>query len=133
MPNLWYESCRRDKMRIRCAGLLVFLGVAVLGSAADDAKRWWEHIRFLASDEMKGRETGSPEHPRAAEYIASQFQALGLEPAGTSGFLQNVPFLVRTVQEEGSSLAIVRGGKREPVTLGDEAYFSMRIEHAPEI
>lgn len=120
-------------MRISCAGLLVFLGVAAAGGAADDAARWWEHIRFLASDDMRGRETGSPEHRLAAEYVASQFKALGLAPGGTSGFLQNVPFLVRTVQEESSSLAIVRGGKREAVTLGDEAYFSMRIEHGPEI
>jgi hypothetical protein len=120
-------------MRIPCAALLLAVTFAARGEPADDGQKWWEHIRFLAADDMRGRETGSPEHRRAAEYVASQLQALGLSPGAGSGFLQNVPFLVRTVEEESSSLAIVRGGTREPVTLGEEAYFSMRIEHAPEI
>jgi adenosine deaminase len=99
----------------------------------DDGTRWWGHVQYLASDEMKGRETGTPEHRRAAEYVAEQFEAAGLAPAGENGFLQPVPFKVRRVEEEKSNLEIVRDGKREPVTLGDEAYFSMRIEHAPEL
>ena len=120
-------------MRIPCAALLLAVTFAARGEPADDGQKWWEHIRFLAADDMRGRETGSPEHRRAAEYVASQLQALGLSPGAGSGFLQNVPFLVRTVEEESSGLAIVRGGTREPVTLGEEAYFSMRSEHAPEI
>lgn len=120
-------------MKNRCAGLLVLLAIAPTGSRADDAQKWWEHVRFLAADEMRGRETGSAEHRRAAEYVAQKLEAQGLAPGGTAGFLQNVPFLVRTVEEESSSLAILRGGKREPVTLGEEAFFSMRIEHAPSI
>ena len=119
------ESLRRLLVLSRLAAAVEVVG--------DDAQKWWEHVRFLATDEMRGRETGSAEHRRAAEYVAAQFEARGLAPGGTAGFLQNVPFLVRTVQEESSSLAILRDGKREPVTLGDEAYFSMRIEHAPEI
>ncbi len=120
-------------MKIRCAWLLVLLATLSTVAFPDDAQKWWEHIRFLATDEMRGRETGSPEHRRAAEYVAGKLEAQGLAPGGTAGFLQNVPFLVRTVQEESSSLAILRDGKREPVTLGDEAFFSMRIEHAPEL
>jgi hypothetical protein len=130
---LWYEKSRRNVMRNPCARLLLILAVASTGAGADDAQRWWEHVRFLAADEMRGRETGSAEHRRAAEYVAGQLEALGLAPGGTSGFLQKVPFFVRTVQEESSSLAIVRDARREAVALGDEAFFSMRIEHAPEI
>jgi hypothetical protein len=122
-----------ELMKNRCAGFLVLLVMASTGARGDDAQKWWEHVRFLAADEMHGRETGSPEHRLAAEYVAGKLEALGLAPGGTTGFLQKVPFFVRTVQEESSSLAIVRDGKREPVTLGDEAFFSMRIEHAPEI
>ena len=57
-------------MKNRCTGLLVLLAIAPTGSWANDAQKWWEHIRFLATDEMRGRETGSPEHRRAAEYVA---------------------------------------------------------------
>ncbi len=40
------------------------------------------HIEFLASDEMKGRLTGSAEEAKAANYIADYFKAYGLDPAG---------------------------------------------------
>jgi hypothetical protein len=114
--------------------LLILFTLAIAGPArADDAETWWAHIRFLASDEMRGRETGSPEHRRAAEYIARQFEAQGLAQAGESGYLQAVPFKVRRVDEERSSLAIVKSGKSQPVKLGDEAFFSMRIEHPPRV
>src|SRR5690349_2527927 len=39
-----------------------------------------QHIKFLASDELKGRGDGSPELERAADYIAEQFKRAGLHP-----------------------------------------------------
>ena len=48
-----------------------------------------EHLRFLSSDELKGRHALSPEIAMAEEYIASQFQRAGLKPmAGLSGYRQ---------------------------------------------
>ena len=44
--------------------------------------RYLEHVKFLASDELKGRGDGSPELDKAAEYIASQFRLWGLRPMG---------------------------------------------------
>jgi Peptidase family M28/PDZ domain/PA domain len=44
--------------------------------------RYFEHVKYLASDEMKGRGDGSPELDRAADYIASQFRLWGLRPMG---------------------------------------------------
>ena len=46
------------------------------------ASRYLEHVKFLASDEMKGRGDGSPELDKAADYIASQFRLWGLRPMG---------------------------------------------------
>jgi Peptidase family M28/PDZ domain/PA domain len=46
------------------------------------AARYFEHVKFLSSDEMKGRGDGSPELDKAADYIASQFRTLGLRPMG---------------------------------------------------
>lgn len=43
------------------------------------------HIRFLASDELKGRNNGTPEGLRAAQYVADEFAAIGLRPAGVGG------------------------------------------------
>lgn len=38
------------------------------------------HVRYLASPELKGRATGSPELEKAARYIANQFRSFGLHP-----------------------------------------------------
>src|SRR5438876_114998 len=46
------------------------------------AARYLEHVKFLASDELKGRGDGSPELDKAADYIASQFRLWGLRPMG---------------------------------------------------
>lgn len=47
--------------------------------SADDIT---SHITFLAGDELKGREAGSPEEAKAANYIADFFRDYNLEPAG---------------------------------------------------
>ncbi|MEQ9438116.1 MAG: M28 family peptidase [Cyclobacteriaceae bacterium] len=50
------------------------------------------HIRFLASDALKGRDTGSPELNIAAQYLASYFQSYGLQPLdSTHSYFQPVP------------------------------------------
>src|ERR1700722_3943908 len=50
-------------------------------------------MRFLSDDRLEGRRTGSRGHEIAAQYIASRFEAMGLEPAGDKGsYFQEVPF-----------------------------------------
>jgi len=52
-------------------------------------KALMEHVRFLASPELQGRGLGSEGAERAAQYIADQFKAIGLQPGGDDGsFLQ---------------------------------------------
>lgn len=65
------------------------------------------HVRYLASDEMRGRMTGSPESARAAEYIAGALAEAGVRPAGEGGsFLEPVP-IVRLVMRALPALEIV--------------------------
>ena len=120
---------------LAAAALLLALLTAVSVASADDtAARWWAHVSFLASDAMNGRDTGSPEHQKAAEYIAAEFKRAGLKPGGTNGYFQPVAFRSRRIAEARSSLALLRSnGTVEPVVLGDEATFSMRIEPAPSV
>ncbi len=59
------------------------------------------HIFFLASDYLNGRVGPSAEYEIAAQYVASQFAAAGLEPAitaddGTKSYMQGVPFTKTT-------------------------------------
>ena len=49
------------------------------------------HLTFLASDEMRGRGTGSPEIAIAANYIAAQFKLMGVKTLpGSSTYFQEV-------------------------------------------
>ena len=50
------------------------------------------HIRFLSSDYLAGRDTGSDGYEIAANYVAAQMRLLGLEPAGDDGsYFAEVP------------------------------------------
>jgi hypothetical protein len=112
---------------------LFFIAFAAFAasSGGSSGKRWWSHVEFLASDRLAGRATGSNEYLQAAHYVAAQFAALHLEPAGTSGFYQTVPFRVKTIDESHSSLAIVRGPETLPLKLGPDAAFSLIGDCAP--
>jgi Zn-dependent M28 family amino/carboxypeptidase len=106
---------------------------AVGGGAPTAGDSWWSHVETLADDGMEGRNTGSPGHKRAAEYVASVFQTAGLEPAGTNGFIQPVAFKTRRIVESGSSLALVRDARIEALTLGEDANISLRSDAAASI
>ena len=57
-------------------------------------------LRYLASDELKGRGFGRPELDIAADYIADQFKKAGAQPIpGTGSYFQ--PFDAESVQAEG--------------------------------
>ncbi|HEY8714533.1 MAG TPA: M28 family metallopeptidase, partial [Candidatus Acidoferrum sp.] len=70
--------------------------------------------RFLADDALEGRGTGTRGYDLAAKYMASQFESLGLEPAGDHGtYFQNVPLRSMKPDESKTSFTINRGGKQE--------------------
>ena len=43
------------------------------------------HVKFLASEELKGRGLGTKELDKAAQYISDQFKTAGLNPGGNDG------------------------------------------------
>src|SRR5262245_4150047 len=111
------------------------LCVSVLNNAAQDKShsKWWSHVAALANDGMEGRNTGSAAHKRAAEYVAEQFRKAGLEAAGISGYIQPVNFKTRRIIETQSSLALIKDGNTEPLTLGEDANIGMRVEPASSL
>ncbi len=54
-------------------------------AALFDPDAYLAHIKYLADDKLEGRQPGTPGIELAAEYIAKQFQAAGLKPAGDDG------------------------------------------------
>jgi len=53
-------------------------------------------LRFLASDEMRGRRTGTPYNNIAARYIAETFRQYGVQPAAGNDYFQVIPFVIKT-------------------------------------
>ena len=47
----------------------------------------YEHVKYLASDELEGRMTGSPGVRKAGDYIAARFKEAGLEPLGGQRYI----------------------------------------------
>jgi aminopeptidase YwaD len=56
--------------------------IAACAFAADiNPKTYLADVTYLASPELKGRATGSPELEKAAEFISARFKSFGLTPA----------------------------------------------------
>jgi Peptidase family M28 len=98
-----------------------------------DGQRWWSHVAVLADDRFEGRNTGTPGHLKAAQYIAAEFARSGLKPAGTDGFLQPVNLISRAIDEDHSSIALTTENHTESLTLGRDAIISLRVDPAPSV
>lgn len=57
-------------------------------------KQLKKHVSFLASDEMKGRLTGSPEEKKAAAYFEKEFKKLKLKPLQKNNYKQSFAYKV---------------------------------------
>jgi Zn-dependent M28 family amino/carboxypeptidase len=93
-----------------------------------DGKSWFDHVKVIADDSMEGRETGSLGLRKAEAYVVEQLKSAGLEPAGTDGYYQNVRFVQRQIDEKNSYAFLSVNGQANPIALGDDAYFSTRVE-----
>lgn len=63
-------------------------------------------LNYLAADEREGRLTGTRGYDESAQYVADQFAAIGLEPGGTDGWLQQVLFITRMIDIEHSGVTL---------------------------
>jgi len=93
---------------------------------AVDSTVFRAHIDFLASDALEGRGTATRGGDLAAKYIASQFQRLGLQPAGDGGtYNHQVPIIALTPDP---TLAVVGPDSAKLAYRDDYVLWSMRNE-----
>src|SRR5215471_20079243 len=111
-------------MRLRLLAILSVTAVVLAGLAARESGMPNEvqsvlrsfskpalraHMQFLADDLLEGRGTGTRGQEIAARYVATEFAAAGLEPAGVKGsYLQPVPLREIQVERDACDVAIVR-------------------------
>lgn len=88
-------------------------------SAITPQELYW-HIRYLASDDLKGRFTGTPEAREAARYIADEFRSYGVKPLGDavgSSYFQTFPFIAGVKLGEKNHLSSNMAGRTRQWTL----------------
>ncbi|MGZ4810525.1 MAG: M28 family peptidase [Thermoanaerobaculia bacterium] len=81
------------------------------------------HDKFLAGDLLEGRGPGTRGDDLAMQYIAAQFEAAGLEPAGDNGtYYQKVPLVGITSNPDKTSIAFSKNGANVvgPLKFRDE-------------
>jgi hypothetical protein len=82
-------------------------------------------IATIAADSMRGRDTPSEGLDRTAQWIADQYAAFGLEPAGEDGtFFQRYPFPLRALDTTGVHFGTVVNGENVMLVFGEDYYVS---------
>src|SRR5580658_4434219 len=78
-------------MRLRIGFLTALLIALTAGlfAANISSDEYLGIIKFLASPEMRGRATGSPELEKAAAYIRDQFRGMKLKPVSGDSYFQD--------------------------------------------
>ena len=111
------------KARRLAAGVAV---LAIAGFAARhsteelDATRYLAHVKFLASEAMRGRASGSPELEKAAAYIARQFKSAGLQSLDGNSYLEAFPVTTNAQLGSGNRFEFTEGGKPTALKFEDD-------------
>ncbi len=86
-----------------------------------DPQRYLAHVKYLASPDMKGRGSGTPELNKAADYIARQFKAAGLKPIDGKSYYQTFNVTSSARLGKRNQLSYMLGDKK---TSAKSAQFS---------
>ena len=113
--------------RLATASLFAFLPATACAQSSDEAfipdipsENIEAHIRFLAHDAMAGRASGSNGYAIAANYVASQYRLIGLEPAGDNGgYFAEVPMQIVTPVADAGTLVIGEGENAVELVNGE--------------
>ena len=83
-------------------------------------------MEFLASDDLEGREAGTPGFDLAADYVAAEFAEIGLKPAGDAGsYMQTITFLRSVRAPEGRLMEVTNTATGAPVPFTENVDYAM--------
>jgi Zn-dependent M28 family amino/carboxypeptidase len=114
---------KRIVISLAAAGVAACLTVGAFAEpqAKVEAAKIREYVKKLAGDEFEGRGTGQKGGDAAAEWIAKQFAAFGLKPAGDKGtFFQEVPMVGVKTRGESTFAFAPANGAEIPLKYADE-------------
>jgi hypothetical protein len=85
-----------------------------------DPKLYLDDVKYLASPELKGRATGSPELETAARFLAAKYREFGVKPADGKSYLQSFPVTTSA-----------RPGPRNRFSFTGKGRWSSRVTASP--
>lgn len=94
----------------------LFLIASLASAATIDPAAYQAHVRYLASDALKGRATGSPELEKAAQYIQRQFASFGVKPVPGSGYQQEFTAKIGARLDRNNRLQATLNGRTTALT-----------------
>ncbi len=105
-------------MRARTVLLMLVAGGLIAANVSSN--EYLGIIKYLASPEMRGRGTGSPELEKAAAYLRDQYRGMNLKPLAGDSYYQD--FDVTTTARLGAhnSVAYNAGNKPESLRFQEE-------------
>jgi hypothetical protein len=98
---------------------LLAAGIAFAADSADPA-RYISDIKALTTPQMEGRGAGTKGIVRAADLIEARYRSLGLQPAGTKGFLQPFTVITGAALKGTNRLALENGTFKQELKLNQE-------------
>jgi hypothetical protein len=104
----------------RAARWILLACPLALNAANVNPQAYLDDVRYLASPELKGRATGSPELEKAASYIASQFQSFGLKPADGKNFEVAFPVTLGATLGANNGFNYGDAGQKGALKLGQD-------------
>lgn len=87
--------------------LVVLVSISAIAQTRPDSLE--SYVRFLSSDKLEGRLTGTPQAAEAAQWIAGKFKEYGLKPLFPNYF-QKYDFNLKAILGKNNSMAFVIGG-----------------------
>jgi hypothetical protein len=81
-------------------------------------------VRFIAADELEGRDTPSQGLRLAARYLAARLERLGLQPLGDVGYFDHYTLTSVGLDPERSALDLERDGAKTVLVHGRDAFVS---------
>ena len=99
---------------LKKSALIPLLLAFAVGVLAQQPDRIQKDVKYLASEALEGRRTGTKGATEAARYIAAEFGRLGLKPVASSAagngaesqFLQTFPYVAGVKLGEGNALTL---------------------------
>ena len=121
-------------MRKSTALFLSFAGVLASGLLAANVSstEYLDIVKYLASPEMRGRGTGSPELEKAAAYIRDQFRGMNLKPLSGDSYFQDFDVTTSARLGKRSSLTYTAGNKAGSLKIQDD-FIPLNLSSAGDV